>query len=328
MKVLLIALLAIAAFLSLPLLAAGSKQPPGHVRRAWIAPSISLEDLRASAPRGAEPRSYAVTKLREMPHVGQPFTEGLEFTPSGQLVETSGDYPQGVGSFVRVLDPLTGQETRRITDGLQDSALTPPSLFIEGISQMGNRWFASTFTDRAVLEYDANFNFVTAHRYPWDGWGFSWSPEGGTFFATNGSEHLMSLDPGTFEAVDVKVANCLGRRVEGLNELELVDDFLGRGPALLGNVINTRLVLALDPATARCTGFFNLDGQQLEPVEDNEVSGYHVANGIAYNKQSRTLIVTGKNWDKMFEIRVEESELMRGDALLALERHLSGALPA
>jgi len=322
------ALLTFAALLSMPLLATGSMQPPRRVLRR-VAPSISLDQFSDSALRVAKPRSYSVTKLREMTHVGMPFTQGLEFTPSGQLVETSGDYPPGVGSFVRILDPQTGYESRRITDGLRDSTSSPPSsLFIEGISRMGNRWFASTYLDKSVLEYDADFHLVTTHRFPWEGWGLSWSPGGGAFLATNGSEYLMALDPGTYEAVDVKVATCLGRRVEGLNELELVDDFLGRGPALLGNVINTRLVLALDPATARCTGVFNLDGQQLEPVEDNEVSGYHVANGIAYNKQSRTLIVTGKNWDKMFEIRVEESELMRGDALLALERHLSGALPA
>lgn len=323
------ALLAVAAFFSLPLLAAASLQPPRRVRNAPAGPSISLDQLSYSALRGAKPRSYLVTKLREMPHVGMPFTQGLEFTPSGQLVETSGDWPPGVGSFVRVLDPQTGYELRRTTDGLQNSTRAPPSsIFIEGISQMGNHWFASTYTDKSVLEYDADFNFVKTHRFPWEGWGLSRSPDGSAFLATNGSEHLMALDPGTFEAVDVKVATCLGRRVTGLNELELVDDFLGRGPALLGNVINTRLVLVLDPATAQCTGVFELDGKQLEPQTANEEWGYHVANGIAYNKQNKTLYVTGKNWGKMFEIRVEEAKSRHGDAMIALSEHLSGALPA
>jgi glutamine cyclotransferase len=29
-------------------------------------------------------------------------------------------------------------------------------------------------------------------------------------------------------------------------------------------------------------------------------------NGIAYNPKTKTIFVTGKNWDKMFEIKVSE----------------------
>ena len=31
-----------------------------------------------------------------------------------------------------------------------------------------------------------------------------------------------------------------------------------------------------------------------------------VLNGIAYNKKTKTFFVTGKNWDKMFELRIKE----------------------
>jgi len=31
-----------------------------------------------------------------------------------------------------------------------------------------------------------------------------------------------------------------------------------------------------------------------------------VLNGIAYNPKTKTIFVTGKNWDKMFEIIVSE----------------------
>ncbi len=30
-----------------------------------------------------------------------------------------------------------------------------------------------------------------------------------------------------------------------------------------------------------------------------------VLNGIAYNPKTKTIFVTGKNWDKMFEIRIK-----------------------
>ena len=31
-----------------------------------------------------------------------------------------------------------------------------------------------------------------------------------------------------------------------------------------------------------------------------------VLNGIAYNPKTKTIFVTGKNWDKMFEIKISE----------------------
>jgi glutamine cyclotransferase len=31
-----------------------------------------------------------------------------------------------------------------------------------------------------------------------------------------------------------------------------------------------------------------------------------VLNGIAYNPKTKTIFVTGKNWDKLFEIKVSE----------------------
>ena len=37
-----------------------------------------------------------------------------------------------------------------------------------------------------------------------------------------------------------------------------------------------------------------------------KVTSEDVLNGIAYNPKTKTIFVTGKNWDKMFEITVSE----------------------
>jgi glutamine cyclotransferase len=37
-----------------------------------------------------------------------------------------------------------------------------------------------------------------------------------------------------------------------------------------------------------------------------KVTPEDVLNGIAYNPKTKTIFVTGKNWDKMFEITVSE----------------------
>lgn len=280
-----------------------------------------------SAP-ASHPQSYAVTELRRLPHIGAPWTQGLEFSKQGHIVETSGDYPPGSGSFVRVLDPKTGAEVMKTSDGLQrtTSAGSKQHVFIEGITQMPNgNWFASTYQDNMALEYDENMNFLQKHMFPLEGWGLTRSANANAFMATNSSEYVMFLRPGTFEVLDAKVATCLGKRVAGLNELEMVDNFMGGGPALLGNVINTRMVLALDPHTLECTGVFHLDG--LEPKAPNEAYGFHVANGIAYDPKKGSFYVTGKNWQSIFEVKLSKEKAGDGAsvALRMLEGHLKAA---
>lgn len=266
-----------------------------------------------SAP--ADPVIYSVHPMREMDHVGAPFTQGLEFTEDGErLIETSGSYPAGTQSFVRTLDPETGEVLVSTQEGL-DHAAQPGGRFIEGIVQLeagaGSHWFASTYEDHTAVEYDSEFNQVDEHPYPYEGWGFSRNADRTAFLATNGSSHIMELTPGTFEVESVKTATCYGRTVSGINELEMVHDFQGSGqPALLGNVYMTRIVVALDPATMNCIGLLHLEG--LGDVQDNESVGFHVANGIAFNRHTGTYIMTGKNWRKMFEVRLEEESPEEG----------------
>jgi len=266
------------------------------------------------------PVSYVTTVLREMPHVNKPFTQALEFTRDGTLlVETSGAFPVGTPSYVRTLHPENGTTISQTTQGLENA-------FVEGIVLMGSppHWFASTYDERRAVEYDENFNFVKAHDFPHVGWGLTRSPDNSSFIATDGSENLMYLDR-NFNLVSQKVVSCLGYAVKGLNELEMVDNFQGRGPTLLANVYESRVVLALDPISAQCVAAFSLNG--LGITDPGEVSGFHVANGIAFNKRTGSLIVTGKNWDSMFEVTVAPGDsTVFSDLRTVLERKQLAAL--
>jgi len=254
--------------------------------------------------KGPRPPSYDVKILRKFEHPHAPWTQGLEFASDGRLIETCGDFPEGVGSFVRVLDPETGKLQRSTSDGLVDEE--GKNRFIEGIVEKEGRWYATTYLEHLVIEYDKQFKVVGTHPYPFIGWGLANSPDGKSFLVTNGTEYVASLNAGTWEHEGTKVAHCMGRRLKGLNELEMVEDFAGTGPALLGNLVNTRLVFAMDPKTMECTGVFHLEN--TEDKQASERGGYHVANGIAYNKKSGNFMVTGKNWESMYEIKLSKSE--------------------
>mmetsp|Transcript_1149 Transcript_1149/g.2834 ORF Transcript_1149/g.2834 Transcript_1149/m.2834 type:complete len:320 (+) Transcript_1149:41-1000(+) len=298
-------------------LARGAQQPPLTHWRQRSSLALDQTSRRAQRTRqGPQPRGYAVTKLREFPHEGKPWTQGLEFAADGRLIETSGDYPAGTGSFVRVVDRQTGATIQSITDGVS-------STFLEGIVELNGRWFATTYLDHQVLELNQNLELQGTHPYPFEGWGFTRSHDNTSFLATNGSQWVMTFNASTYEVLSTSPATCLGRNVMGINELEMVDDFLGHGPALLGNLMSSRLVLVMDPATFQCTGAFHLE--DLEPVRTDEFGGFHVANGIAYDPRSDTFVVTGKNWDSMFEIRVGEnaSSPQPAHAIELLERYLN-----
>jgi len=289
---------------------------------ALVQPHWSRTLIREPEVPGDVPQALGVQVLRAFPHEGMPFTQGLEISADGQqLVESSGSYPPGTESFVRTIDPATGKTIRSFTDGLAG----PPGRFAEGIVQAGNgHWFMSTYLDKKLVEYSPDLQYIGEHAYPSMGWGLTRTADGKSFLATNGSEYLMTLQKDTMQIGDTKVVTCLGKKVAGLNELEMVDNFLGLGPTVLGNVYQTRLVLAVNPDTGKCTGVFNLEG--LGQVLVNEMAGFHVANGLAYNKTSGNIIATGKNWDQMFEVSVHPDPA--GLALPILRRHLQNAPPA
>lgn len=271
--------------------------------------TVNFKDIRKtldnenSSTLGASPQAYKVKVLRKLTHAGMPWTQGLEWVQQGtryMLIETSGDYPQGKGSFVRSLDINTGKEIMRSTEGFR--------MFFEGITQKDDHWFISTYHDHKILEFDARMQHIADHPFPYEGWGLTYDSVNHQFLATNSTAALLFIDPHTFKTRDVKEVTCMGKSVKGLNELEFVPDWYEGGPVIMGNLINSRVVLVLDPHTAKCIGTFHLQG--LEFMDIKERMGYHVANGIAYDPSQGTFYATGKNWKNIFELKIEKEPIV------------------
>lgn len=264
------------------------------------------------------PKAYSVKVVKRLPHPGTPWTQGFEWMQMGTkglLVESSGDYPAGTGSFMRALSVDNAKEVIRVK--------APQGLFVEGIAQRGNHWYVSTYTEHQILELDMNMTPVATHSYPSEGWGLTYDRTNDKFLATNSTALLAYIDPKTFQTVEVKEVTCMGKSVSGLNELEYVADFFGV-PCIMGNIINTRLVLILNPTTAECIGTFHLE--DLEYIDDTELEGFHVANGIAYDRSKGTYFITGKNWKHIYEMTLHKERLIgmhEADALLQAHLELA-----
>ena len=80
-----------------------------------------------------------------------------------------------------------------------------------------------------------------------------------------------------------------------INELEWIDG------KIWANVYTTDRVLIIDPKTGVVEGMIDFTGLlKDEDVSDNT----DVFNGIAYDAATKRIFVTGKNWNKLFEVEI------------------------
>ena len=70
---------------------------------------------------------------------------------------------------------------------------------------------------------------------------------------------------------------------------------------ILANIWRTDRIARIDPATGAVKGWIDLSGL-LSAAERNGTED--VLNGIAYDAEHDRLFVTGKQWPKLYEIRL------------------------
>ena len=232
------------------------------------------------AARAATP-VYGYQVVRVFPHDRGAFTEGL-FYENGLLWESTG--LEGRSSVRKeVLD--TGQ--------VLEEHVLPPQDFGEGIVRWGANLYQLTWREQFGYIYDpARLSVKGQFRYQGEGWALT--KDDRHLYMSDGSADLRVLDPVTLQEVRRIHVTDDGRPVKNLNELEWVKG------ELFANIWQTNLVARIDPQSGRVTGWIDLAG--LLPAADS--AGVDVLNGIAYDAAGDRLFVTGKNWPKLFQIRL------------------------
>jgi glutamine cyclotransferase len=62
-------------------------------------------------------------------------------------------------------------------------------------------------------------------------------------------------------------------------------------------------IAIINPKNGAVEGVINLKDLKSKVTQHPDLD---VLNGIAYNQKTKTIFVTGKNWDKLFEIKITE----------------------
>jgi glutamine cyclotransferase/nitroreductase len=246
--------------------------------------AVSLGSAAPSAISQATPKNFGYRVVRTYPHDKTSFTQGLIFR-DGFLYESAGDYAR---SNVRKVDLATGKV-------LQQTKLADSRMFAEGLTDWQDSLVQLTWQHGQGFVYDTKLlSFKQSFRYSGEGWGLT--NDGKRLIMSDGvaASGLRFFDPSTFIETGKVIVRDNGAAVAQLNELEFVEG------EVFANVWMTDRIARINPSTGAVTGWIDLRGL-LKPGEVSAAAGA-VLNGIAYDRATKRLFVTGKLWPKLFEI--------------------------
>ena len=243
--------------------------------------------LALAAPAAqAELPNYGYKVVHVYPHDPHAYTEGL-FYLGGFLYESTGQVGESTIRKVRIEDGAV----------LQSRAILP-SLFGEGIVNWHDHLVELTWRSQVGFVYDLR-TFRKRREFHYEGEGWALTQDGTQIYMSDGTSAIRILNPQTLLPTGRIVVSAEGKPVKNLNELEWVKG------EIYANVWKTNWIVRIDPKDGHVAGVIDLTGI-LGPADI--VQGQtDVLNGIAYDAKRDRLFVTGKNWTKLFEIRIKDS---------------------
>lgn len=244
--------------------------------------STVASEIRAVPPLQGATAVYGYEVVHAYPHDPEAFTQGLIYL-DGFLYESTGLNGK---SSVRKVKLETGEVLqRRDVDA---------RYFAEGMTEWQGTLVQLTWQTRIGFVYDlATFAPKTTFGYLGEGWGLT--HDATRLIMSDGTANLRFLDPATLTETGRVTVTDRTQPVTRLNELEFIKG------EVYANVWGTDSIVRIAPETGQVTGWINLAG--ILPVADR-TPGADVLNGIAYDAARDRLFVTGKQWSKLFEVRL------------------------
>lgn len=231
----------------------------------------------------ASVKVYKLDVVAEYPHDTDSYTQGL-FFHEGQLYESTG---QNGKSTFRKVDLATGKPLKRLD--------FDKKYFVEGSVVLGDNLYILTWESRVAFMYDARtLEFKSSWSYPREGWGLT--TDGKQLIASDGSATLFFMDE-KFALKRRLMVKFEDRPVRLLNELEYIDG------KIWANIYTSNEIVIINPKSGNVEGVIDCRGLLPKELFGPETD---VLNGIAYNPENGKIYLTGKNWPKMYEVRLVE----------------------
>lgn len=246
---------------------------------------LSCLALTVSFTLSAQVRQYRVNVVEEYPHDETSYTQGLFFY-EGQMYESTG---QNGSSTFRKVDMETGKPLRKLDFARK--------YFVEGSVVLDGCLYILTWTSKVAFIYDIEtLEYRSTVSYPRQGWGLT--TDGESLIASDGSSRLFFLDRNlnTLRSVQVRLR---GKPLNYLNELEYIDG------KIWANVYTTNMIAIIDPVSGNVEGVVDCSGLLPDKLKTSRTD---VLNGIAYDGRTGNVYLTGKNWPRLYQVKIEEKK--------------------
>ena len=259
-----------------------------------ITAKISLEDTTEEASttitvlNNEQPKIFSYKIINEYPHDIKSYTQGLEFH-NGELYESIGQYGE---SKLRKINYKTGDILKNINLGNQ--------YFAEGITILNDKLYQLTWRENTGFIYDiTTLEKTGTFKYgkSKEGWGLC--NDGTALYKSDGTDKIWTLDATNFTEQGYIQAFTNNGKIASLNELEWIDG------KIYANIYQRNGVAIINPKNGAVEGVID-----FSPLKEKVTQhpGLDVLNGIAFNSETNTIFVTGKDWDKLFEVEVFEQK--------------------
>lgn len=224
---------------------------------------------------------YDYRVVAEYPHSTLSYTQGLQYL-NGTMWEGTGQEGE---SHILTTDLATGERT--ILASLDERE------FGEGITILNERIYQLTWTSGNAYVYDMAGKLLDKRKYRGEGWGLT--NDGESLYLSDGTSTIRRINPETFATEESICVTFDGEPLNYINELEWIEGHIW------ANVYLSSAIVDIDPATGATVGYIDLSELRFR-LENNPEA--EVLNGIAYNPKNGHLYVTGKDWNRIFEIEV------------------------
>lgn len=234
--------------------------------------------LAACSGSASEPLNWEL--VSSLPHDTANFTQGL-LIEDNLLYEGTGQY--GFSRIIRYRDD-------RVTPAVVRPL--PGRYFGEGIAILDGQLFQATWQNGEILVYDPD-SFERLNQFSLEGEGWGLTEDGEQLWLSDGTSQLRRLSAAG-ELLGKLQVTWEGTPLDRLNELEWIEGMLW------ANRWYDTKIYRISPETGEVTGV--LDLTELASTHLSNVE--KVLNGIAWDETDQTLWVTGKYWNRLYQLRL------------------------
>lgn len=236
------------------------------------------------------------------------YAQNPEASGSYQVIAT---YPQNVNNFVQgfqlegntIYQSNGGQGTSNIMKytlgNSQPILVVPqaPDIFSEGLTIVGDKIYQLTWRNKKGFVYQKkDLSLIEEFPYPnvmGEGWGLT--HDGRHLIASDGTKNLYFLNQEKPSQLERYIAVAGGSQAyDQLNELEYHQGFI------YANVWQKPVVLKINPKNGEVVAKYDFS----ELAQKHTTGMDDVLNGITF--KDGNMLVTGKNWDKIYEVEIKD----------------------